>query len=344
MQLSGDLAIVKLTADTDRIQSLIDSPSSTASGFSFWQAMYAQLLLDGNAYAYRWRNINGVDLRWEYLRPSQVETMLLDDGSGLTYNINFDEPGIQPMTNVPMTDVIHIRLMSKTGGMTGVSPLTALSNELHIKEASNRLTLNALNQSVTNNGVLAVKHGGLLDGKKRAAISRDAKNQMDSSNGGPFVIDDLEEYTPLEVKSNVAQLLSQVDWTGKQIAKVYGIPDSYLNGQGDQQSSITQMGGQYAKALNRYVQPIVSELDNKLNAAITADIRPAIDATGDAFADTIAGLVSKNALTSNQATYVLQQTGYLPKNLPKPQTAPSVIIKKGDDQDDEDNSDQGSSD
>lgn len=317
MQLSGDLALVKLQVDTDRIQALLESPSQTTNGFSFWQSMFAQLLLDGNAYAYRWRNINGVDLRWEYLRPSQVQPMLLEDGSGLVYNIDFDEPTFGSMMNVPQSDLIHIRLMSKNGGMTGTSPLTALATELDIKDASNKLTLKALQQSVTANGVLSITHGGLLDAKKRAARSRQFKRQLDASNGGPVVIDDLEDYKPLEVKSNVAQLLAQVDWTSKQVAKVYGIPDSYLNGQGDQQSSIQMMGGQYAKALNRYVKPIVSELDRKLNAKVTADIRPAIDATGDQFADTLAGLTAKNAIGANQVIKLLQDTGYFPVDLPE---------------------------
>ena len=318
MQLSGDLATVKFDSSSDRTQALLDGPSQTSNGFSFWQSMFAQLLLDGNAYAYRWRNINGVDLRWEYLRPSQVQPMLLEDGSGLVYNINFDEPVYGTFENIPQVNVIHFRLMSKNGGMTGVSPLTALTTELDIKDASNKLTKSALEQSVTTNGVLKVTKGGLLDAKKRAARSRSFKWQIENSNGGPAVIDDLEDYQPLEIKSNVAQLLNQVDWTSKQIAKVYGIPDSYLNGQGDQQSSLKMMGSQYAQSLNRYVKPIVSELDRKLNATITADIRPAIDATGDAYADTIAGLTKDYALTGNQATHVLKQTGYLPADLPEP--------------------------
>lgn len=318
MQLSGDLATVKFDSSSDRTQALLDGPSQTSNGFSFWQSMFAQLLLDGNAYAYRWRNINGVDLRWEYLRPSQVQPMLLEDGSGLVYNINFDEPVYGTFENIPQVNVIHFRLMSKNGGMTGVSPLTALTTELDIKDASNKLTKSALEQSVTTNGVLKVTKGGLLDAKKRAARSRSFKWQIENSNGGPAVIDDLEDYQPLEIKSNVAQLLNQVDWTSKQIAKVYGIPDSYLNGQGDQQSSLKMMGSQYAQSVNRYVMPIVSELDRKLNVTITADIRPAIDATGDAYADTIAGLTKDYALTGNQATHVLKQTGYLPADLPEP--------------------------
>ncbi|WP_240404524.1 phage portal protein [Lactobacillus crispatus] len=332
-QLSADLALVKMKADKDRTQSLIDNPSNLTNGFAFWQGMFAQLLLDGNAYAYRWRNINGVDLYWEFLRPSQVQVMLLEDGSGLTYNINFDEPDIQTKENVPQSDVIHIRLVSKNGGKTGVSPLTGLANELNIKDASNRLTLHALSQSVEAPGILSVTGGGLLDWKKKSARSREFMRQVNNSDNGPIVLDDLETYQPLEVKSDVAKLLQQADWTGKQIAKVYGVPDSYINGQGDQQSNITQIGGQYAKALNRYAGAVQSELSNKLNSQITYDVRPAIDATGDNFASEIGDLSSKGILSGNQGRYVLQHYGYLPDDLPTPDK-PIIPANEGGEDDD----------
>lgn len=338
-QLSADLALVKMKADKDRAQSLIDNPSNLTNGFSFWQGMFAQLLLDGNAYAYRWRNINGVDLYWEFLRPSQVQVMLLEDGSGLTYNINFDEPDIQTKENVPQSDVIHIRLVSKNGGKTGVSPLTGLANELNIKDASNRLTLHALSQSVEAPGILSVTGGGLLDWKKKSARSREFMRQVNNSDNGPIVLDDLETYQPLEVKSDVAKLLQQADWTGKQIAKVYGVPDSYINGQGDQQSNITQIGGQYAKAINRYAGAVQSELSNKLNSQITYDVRPAIDATGDNFASEIGDLSSKGILSGNQGRYVLQHYSYLPNDLPIPDK--SIIPANEGGEDDDDSTNQG---
>lgn len=318
-QLSADLALVKLKADRERTQSLIDNPSNLTNGFSFWQGMFGQLLLDGNAYAYRWRNINGVDLYWEFLRPSQVQILLLEDGSGLTYNINFDEPNIQTKENVLPNDVIHIRLASKNGGKTGISPLTGLASELNIKDASNRLTLHSLNQSVEAPGILSVQGGGLLNWKKKAARSRQFMRQVNNSDNGPIVLDDLESYQPLEVKSDVAKLLAQADWTGRQIAKVYGVPDSYLNGQGDQQSNITQISSQYAKALNRYAGAIQNELSTKLNSQITYDIRPAIDAMGEDLANTVSNLAKNHVLTGNQGRYVLQQYGYLPDRLPAPE-------------------------
>ncbi|UWF32600.1 phage portal protein [Lactiplantibacillus plantarum] len=342
-QISGDLATVQLMANMPRAQGILNNPSTTANGHTFWQSMYSQLLLGGECFAYRWRNPNGLDLRWEYLRPSQVQTYLLDDGSGLTYTVTFDEPNLGILQYVPQSDMIHIRWASTDGGMTGNSPLKALSNELQVKNSSNSLTLAALARSISAPGVLSIQHGGLLSEKMKASRSRNFMKQVNKSNGGPVVIDQLEDYKPLEMKADVTKLLSQTDWTSKQIAKVFGIPDSYLNGQGDQQSNIDQIKGMYTNALNHYLQAILAELDNKLNAKITANIRTAVDPLGDSFAATLSGLAKDGTIANNQATWLLQQTGYFPDEMPdaKNPTTQQVVIQsgKGGDNDDKESDD-----
>lgn len=334
-QLSADLANGTLKADAPRAQGILNNPTETSNAHAFWQSMYAQLLLGGECFAYRWRNQNGTDMTWEYLRPSQVTPFLLEDGSGLIYNITFDEPEVGVMQAVPQSDVIHIRLLSQNGGKTGISPLSALATELQIKDQSNKLTLSALGRSILAPGILSIKHGGLLSDAEKASRSRKFMKQTSDSENGPIVLDDLEEYTPLEVKSNVAQLLNQVSWTGAQIAKVYGVSDSIINGQGDQQSSIQMMGNAYVKSLSRFAKPIVSELNDKLNANITLDLRPAIDPLGDDYANTLSTLQKNGTLGANQTTWILQQANYLPDEMPdkeKPTTqVQPVQVVSGDD-------------
>lgn len=332
MQLSGDLASVKLKADRTRSQGILDNPSVTSNTHAFWQSMFSQLLLSGECFAYRWRNINGVDLRWEYLRPSQVSPVLLEDGSGLIYDVSFDEPQIGVIQAIPQSDMIHIRLMSKNGGMTGMSPLSALTNELDIKGASDKLTLSALAQSVTSPGVLQIKNGDLLNDKIKTARSREFMRRIQNSNNGPIVLDDEETYTPLQVQSNVAALLNQVNWTSTQIAKVYGVPDSYLNGNGDQQSSSEMAREDYTIALNRYLNSILSELNTKLSANITADIRSATDPLGDTFAANLAAMVKNGGIANNQFNWLLQNAGYFPADMPEAKTQPTqqVVIQSND--------------
>lgn len=317
-QLSSDLANGTLKASQPRAQGILDSPTSTSNAHAFWQSMYAQLLLGGEAFAYRWRNRNGTDKTWEYLRPSQVQPFLLENGQGLVYNVNFDEPEVGVMEAVPQTNIIHIRLASQNGGKTGVSPLQSLVTELQIKDKSDQLTLSALAQSILAPGILKIQGGGLLNAKDKASRSRQFVKQTADSKNGPIVLDDLEDYTPLEIKSNVAQLLNQVSWTSAQIAKVYGVSDSMLNGTGDQQSSVDMIAGQYIRSLNRFAAAIESELRNKLSADVHLDLRSSIDPLGDSLASRIDTLQKDGTLAPNQAQHILQQFGYLPDDLPEP--------------------------
>ena len=331
-QLSADLADGTLKANATRAQGILNNPTTTSNAHAFWQSMYAQLLLSGECFAYRWRNKNGLDLHWEYLRPSQVQPFLLEDGSGLIYNIDFDEPEVGVMEAIPQNDMIHIRLMSRNGGKTGISPLSALGDEMQIKDQSNKLTLSALARSIMAPGVLKIQHGGLLDEKQKAARSRSFMRQTASSKNGPIVLDDLEDYTPLEVQNNVAQLLNQVNWTGQQIAKVYGVSDSVINGTGDQQSSVQMMNSDYTKSLSRFAKSITGELNNKLNAVVELDLRTAVDPLGDDYAEKIANLRKNGVLGANQASWSLKQSGYLPDNLPDP-TEPVEPLRGGDNND-----------
>ena len=83
----------------------------------------------------------------------------------------------------------------------------------------------------------------------------------------------------------------------------------------------------YANALSRYMESIVSELDNKLNADIRYNIRPAIDPLQDGYAQVLSGLTKNGMLAHNQARYLLQETGYFPKDLPEAQ--PALLKSKG---------------
>lgn len=316
-QLSADLASSVLKLDDERMQAMVNSPSgSWSNSYAFWQSVFAQLLLAGEAFVYRWRNANGRDSRWEYLRPSQVSTNSTNDHSEVYYSINFDNPDVGYQQVIPSSDVLHFKLLSQNGGATGVSPLKALSSEFKIKSGSNRLLLRALRQSVISSGVLKVDGGGLLNNKQLGALSRQFKTQVDSSNGGPIVIDKLSEYKPLEMKSDISSILSQTDWTGKQIAKVYGVPDSVINGTGDQQSSVAMMAGEYAKSLMRFANAVISELKMKLETNVSIDIKPAIDPVNTDYTKNIATFQSSDLLTARQAQWLLKNSGYLPEDMP----------------------------
>ena len=202
-----------------------------------------------------------------------------------------------------------------------------LSRELNIQKASDKLTLNSLKNALNANGILKIKGGGLLDFKTKLSRSRQAMKQM---QGGPLVLDDLEDFTPLEIKSNVSQLLKQADWTTGQFAKVYGIPENVVGGQGDQQSSLEMSLDLYNKAVSRYLRPFISELSQKLSCDVDADILPAVDPTGSNSVSRINSMVKSGTLAQNQGLYILQQAEILPKELPEGKNPNRTTLKGGE--------------
>lgn len=296
------------------IQNLLDSPTSLANRQSFWQSIVANAALNGNSYAYIWRNANGVPVRFEFLRQEQVSVFRLFDGSGLVYNITFDEPNIGTMNNVSQADVLHFRLFSENGGITGRSPLLSLINEMKIKDESDKAAIEALENSANISGVLKTKLGTKLDDESRAAI-RDSF--VKDSKNGVAVLDDLADYTPIEIKSSIANLLNQTSWTSEKVAEAFNVPSSFINGKGDQQSSIQMETAVYDRVLNdQYARPIASELNAKLGADIRIDLRRALDPSGTQYAATIADYSAKKVLAPNQAVFALQQAHILPADLP----------------------------
>ena len=153
---------------------------------------------------------------------------------------------------------------------------------------------------------------------------------MKQMQGGPLVLDDLEDFTPLEIKSNVSQLLKQADWTTGQFAKVYGIPENVVGGQGDQQSSLEMSLDLYNKAVSRYLRPFISELSQKLSCDVDADILPAVDPTGSNSVSRINSMVKSGTLAQNQGLYILQQAEILPKELPEGENHNKTTLKGGE--------------
>ena len=105
----------------------------------------------------------------------------------------------------------------------------------------------------------------------------------------------------IDVTPNVAKLLDNATFAQTQIAKAFGIPDSYLNGQGDQQSSIEMIRSLYQNALTMYIRPIESELSFKLGSPVKLDVTSAIDVDHQQELTNIQNLAKAGLMTPRQA-------------------------------------------
>lgn len=304
--ISSDIARVKFHSDNKKTDKLLQRPSRLANRFNFWQSMVAQMLLDGNAYALRRIDDTGEFL--EFVQPSHILQYLSDDGQTVTYDITFDGTQEPDLKDVPASDVVHLKLMSTNGGMSGKSPLTALLSELQLQEQNNALANAVFTKSAKPSEMLKLNTGQKLNKAGREAVRTAFEDANTGANSGRImVMDGTFEYSQLEVKSDIAKLLTATDWTRSQIAKAFLLPSDML-GSESEHSNADQIRAMYNNTIGRYLAPAIEELTMKYDNQITADIREATDLDGAMIEKRTVDLVKGNTISPELGLEILKNS------------------------------------
>ena len=301
-KLSEDMASVHFQTDNSFTNKVLSNPSHLTNSFAFWRSMYAQMLLTGNSYAYILGDKSGRSDHLEYLKPSQVDIYKSSDGENLTYDLTFPDTQEPDMKNVPSSQIIHLKTMSIDGGLVGISPLSSLSKELQLQDANKGLALDAMKNGLNISGILKLNRGDLSNSKIRNSVRN--KFEETAKDGHTIVLDALEDYQSLEINKDISKLLSSTDWTGDQIAKVYGVPQDYL-GTESEHSNIEQVAIQYSQTIGRYIRGVQSELSLKLNGNIYYDINQVSDIDGQQVENRVSNLVKNGVISSELAQNIL---------------------------------------
>lgn len=289
-------------------------PNDIYSPFTFWQTVLANLLLNGNAFCVIHRDpFTNAPVKLELLINMEVNVMISDDYQNLCYYLNFFD-NREPIV-VPSSEILHFRLLAADVNSTlivmGTSPLMSLAQEVQIQNQSNKLTLTSLVKTINPSGILKVNKG-LLDKKAKENIRSEFESSNTGANAGrPLVLDQAVDYKSVSVDENILNLLKGTDWTRAQICKAFGVPSDLLQMESEH-SNIAQIMSFYAACLNRYINPLISEITNKLcspGEKVTMDVTPITDPDNSAFENRIGGLVKNGVLSADAALALIQQKG-----------------------------------
>lgn len=305
--ISSDIARVKFHAPKkQKIDKLLGKPSRVTNRFNFFQSMISQMLLTGNAYALR--RLDGSGEYLEFVSPSHISQYLSDDGQTTTYDITFNGTHEDDLKNVPADDVIHLKLLSTDGGLTGKSPLTALVDELTLQSGNNKLANSVFNKSANPSAILKLNTGNKLNSEGREAVRTTFEAANTGANAGRvMVMDGTFDYSQLEVKSDVAKLLTATDWTRSQIAKAFMLPSDML-GSESEHSNADQIRATYNNTIGRYLAPALEELSMKYSENIIADIREATDLDGAMLEQRTTNLIKGGAISSVLGLEILKDS------------------------------------
>lgn len=311
--LSSDIASAEFDVPAP-FGKVIKNPNNLISPFNFWQSAVVQMLLDGNAYIAITRDSNNIPTHLEMAPAPQVVVTLADKSEDISYSVNWgDERGT---INYQSENMLHFRLMaSGTQGQQyiGISPLESISSQVNIQDYANKLTLSTIKNAINPSTVIKVAEGALSPEEKEQTRKAFENANTGDNAGRPLVLDQLYDVQNLAINADVSKFLSSNDWSKTQIGKVFGVPDSYLNGQGDQQSSLDMTKSLYSNTLRRYVKPIESEMGAKFGIPVNIDESSAVDANNDLLIGQIQKLLSGTtpAITPLQAQQILAKRGVI---------------------------------
>ncbi|TYC50727.1 phage portal protein [Weissella muntiaci] len=298
--ISSDIAGTKFVGSSPFIK-LLNRPSRMTNSFSFWQTTLLNLLLSGNAFLFINRDADGnpVDLQ---LVPNTAVTIDLTQDV-LTYEINrFDD---YEGGKFPASDIIHAKYMAygsdSLHNIIGHSPLESLSAELGQQKQASRLSLSTLKNAINPTVKITIPQGTLTEEAKEAVRVGYEKMNSGKNAGRPLVMDQSADLSMISINADIAKFLSSVDWGRTQISKAFGVPDSYLNGTGDAQSSLEMATQMYVNGLNRYIEPLLSELNYKLGGGVELDMMNIVDYSGATYKQNMIDFVDKAVLTPEDA-------------------------------------------
>ncbi|WP_260187250.1 phage portal protein [Lacticaseibacillus paracasei] len=236
--LSSDIASAEFDVPVP-FDKVINNPNNLISPFNFWQSAVVQMLLTGNAYIAITRDSNNVPTHLEMAPAQQVVVTLADSSADISYAVNWgDERGT---INYPSENMLHFRLLASGANgqqYIGISPLESIASQVNIQDYANKLTLSTIKNAINPSTVIKVSEGALSPEEKEATRKAFENANTGDNAGRPMVLDQLYDVQNLAINADVSKFLSSNDWSKTQIGKVFGVPDSYLNGQGDQQSSL----------------------------------------------------------------------------------------------------------
>ena len=297
--LDDDKNAVKNIKSVDYL--LNKHPNDMLSAYHWRFLMTVNAILTGDGFSRIIRDPHTkAPLEIQYFPPSQT---YIDD-SDVT-NIKYEFTSINQKDGgqtivVPAEDVIHFMFFTYDG-IHGRSPLLSLADEIGLQDDGIK-TLRRFFKSGLKGGLLKAK--GKLSPEARLKTRKAFEYAQANSNAGsPIVTDDTFDYSPIEIDTNVLQLINSNNYSTAQIAKALHIP-AYKLAVNSPNQSIKQLNEDFITSdLPYYFKPIASNLEMTMltdrqrhNCHIEFDTRKE---TGMSMDDVQKG-VTNNVITPNE--------------------------------------------
>ena len=197
---------------------LAETPNSVSSSFTFREALAANLVLHGNAYAKIELNAAGRPISLIPLNPAKVEVKVMDGEKVYIFDDKHTYLDYE---------ILHIVGLS-FNGLTGKSPLTVAREAVAIGLAAQEYGARFYSNGANTGGIITAPGRLSLEAINRLKASWNRANGGLSNSHGTAILEEGMKYEKVGLDPEAAQFLQSRKFQVNEIARIFRIPPSYL--------------------------------------------------------------------------------------------------------------------
>lgn len=206
---------------------VLRTPNSYQTAQQFTEQVVLSLLLYGNAYQLKHRDLRGVVDALYVLDPARVKVLTAPDGSVYYECQSNDLAGMpeasQPIV-IPAHEMIHARINCFFHPLMGLSPLYAVAGA--VSQAQAIQTSSSAFFAGGGRSPFAIVAPTKLD---PVSAERTKEQALKFKTSGTMILELGMQIVPMPTTAADSQLIAQLGWTEETIAKAFRFPISLLN-------------------------------------------------------------------------------------------------------------------
>lgn len=207
---------------------LHDMPNSYMPSHRFWSTIASHLLLWGNAFVEKARDLDGLVVELRLVHPSRVEVLFDEAAQQKAYRITSLSGQQGPL--VGDDQVLHIFGVS-TDGLFGLSPIQQSREALGNVKARERFESELYAGHPYASGV--IQHPGRLGEDSPARIRENWRvvyGRGSRDRGGIAVLEEGAQYQSISAPMQDMQFVESSQLSKTQIANIFKLPPTYIGG------------------------------------------------------------------------------------------------------------------
>jgi HK97 family phage portal protein len=269
--------------DAHPLPDLLARPNPRQEGASFFEALYAYLLLAGNAYVEAVA-VDGVVRELYVLRPDRMRVVPGNDGWAAAYEytvagstVRFDQ-GVPP---VP--PILHLTFFHPLDDHYGLAPLEAAAVAVDTHNAAARWNKALLDNAARPCGALVYsgEEGAVLSDSQFERLKRELEDTYQGAvnAGRPLLLEGGLDWKAMSLSPKDMDFMEAKHTAAREIALAFGVPPMLLGIPGDNTYSNYQEANRvfWRQTVLPLAQRVGCSLAQWLAPAFGADLRIAVD-------------------------------------------------------------------